>query len=134
MAAGDAGIWVKVISPTELETNRWSYSWKQQRLVQYGKWQDKEGGKSSESTGIVAYNSIESNNGETGMQGNSINTSVLPEGAELVPVSGSPVVYARFVMNCASEEADEDDPESDYLELIFSYENAVSTPDCEAGT
>ncbi len=120
---GDAGIWIKISGYSVLTGayNRWRYSWAEQELVEDGVWQAKPAGRSSPSAGW-AYNSIEANNGETGIQGNSINIDALPAGVEYLPVQGSPVVKAWPVINC-----------NDIVEWQFSYENAVSNQDglCE---
>jgi hypothetical protein len=93
--------------------HRWRYSWVQSQLVKNGAWEDTPDGDSSTS-GTYAYNSIEANNGETGIQGNSINVGNLPAGYTIQPVRGNPIVFARPIINCDDER-----------ELIFEYVNQV---------
>lgn len=116
---GDGGTWVKITGHTSIGDNRWSYAWVEQRCVLNGQWTDKPGGKTSESEDILAFNTVESNNGPTGVQGNSIDVAWLTEGFTILPVQGSPVVRAFKVTNCNG------DPE-----YSFAYENAVGGPPC----
>lgn len=116
---GDGGTWIKITGHTSIGDNRWSYSWTEQKCVLNGQWTDKPGGKTSVSEDILAFNTVESNNGPTGIMGNSIDLAWLSEGFTILPVQGSPVVRAFKVTNC------DGDPE-----YVFSYENAVGGPPC----
>lgn len=112
--------WIKITGNSAIPNRSyaWQYSFIEQELAQYGQFQDKIGGVTSAS-GIYAYNTIESNNTNTGIQGNSINVDTIPPTFAFQAVRGSPVVLAFPTNNC-----------SGIVEYLFSYENAIDG-ECE---
>jgi hypothetical protein len=97
-------------------TNRWKYSWVQQKLSASGVWVEKNNGMSSGTTGMFAYNSVEANNSAAGIQGNSIDIANVPAGFSIKPVQGNPIVQAYILYNCNVPRE---------KEVTFAYENAV---------
>jgi hypothetical protein len=97
--------------------NRWRYTWVEVRPVQDGTWEAKPGGRTSAGSGY-AYNTVEANNSDSGVQGNSIDPTTFPDGFELLPVQGNPVVVGRFKLDC-----------NDVPFVAFQYENAVANPE-----
>jgi hypothetical protein len=112
-------MWIRITGYAAITgaTNRWKYQWVESQLVDDGMWEDVPDGNTHADLG-VAYNSIEANNSDSGVQGNSTNVSTLPPGYSLQPVQGNPVVQATLVEDC-----------NDVLVWIFSYENGVSAPE-----
>lgn len=117
---GVAEIWMQLTGATAIagRANCWAYSWKQVQYVRNGLFQDVPAGLTDADThfGGKAYNTIEANNAASGVQGNSIDLSLLPTGYAVKPVRGNAIVVARRVFTC------DDTPVGQW---IFSYENAV---------
>lgn len=113
---GEQNAWVKIISYTDVpdRPNVWQYSFVEQSLGRLNQWSDKIGGYSTSRYGFYAYNSVEANNSDSGVQGNSINVSTLPAPFSISPIIGNPVLKAQIIPNC-----------SGMPEFIVSYENAV---------
>ena len=119
-------LWMKITGYQVIAgaTNRWKYTWIEQRAAVGGRWEDVPGGLSNntEHVGGFAYNSIEANNAAAGVQGNSVNISTLPSGFTIQPVSGNPVVRAWRETECPEVGSEEPGGKSSWH---FSYENAV---------
>jgi len=120
---GSNSIWVKITgsSPISGRTNAFVYSWVEVELDIDARWVDKPEGRSSGSTGLIAYNSCENANSESGWQGNSVNIADIPTGW-FQPVQGTPVVRGEFIIDCNGD-----------LKLIFQYENGISGQCTEGG-
>jgi hypothetical protein len=99
-------------------SNRWKYSWVEQRILQDGQWENKPGGFTStgESGEAIryAFNDFEANNSASGTQGNSYDISLLPATFNMMPVRGSPVVDLFGWTNCQGQH-----------EEHFFYSNAI---------
>lgn len=125
-SVGTPEAWIKITGAGVVsgKTNVWYYTWSQVQYLRTGQWQEFPAGLTDADPdyGGKAYNTIEANNGASGILGNSINTAALPTGGAVVPVRGTPIVRAYRVFTC-------DDPPVG--EWVFSYENAiqVSCPD-----
>lgn len=94
--------------------NRWRYTWVEQRPLDAGQYEDVPAGMTHATAGY-AYNTVEANNGETGVQGNSTNVDTLPSGYAIAPVQGNPVVEAKARLDC-----------NGVAYWSFQYENAVT--------
>lgn len=107
--------WVKITGSTLISPNRWKYTWIEQKLERTGLWLDKPDGLTSASDGYSqAYNTIETNNSATGVQGNGIDLTTLPGNYAILPARGTPVVELWRTMNCDG-----------VVECFFQYENGV---------
>ena len=94
-AGGGAGLWAEITSSTLIDDNRWQYGIAQVEYKKEGTWQAVTGGISG-----VGYNTIETPNGATGIQGNGVNVANLPPDVSLVPLGIGAVVRAYPVINC----------------------------------
>lgn len=110
------GFYIRVVSSTPIAGafNRWSYAWVEQLVNKVGTFKDRPAGQTSATSGIPAYNSMEANNAETGIQGNGIDIANLPAGWTIKPIGIGAVVWARVERNCDGDQ-----------ELYFGAPNAV---------
>lgn len=94
------GIWAMIDGSTAISgaTYRWTYQWHEVQPNEEGTWVAKEGGYTHSTLG-VAYNTMEANNGPTGLQGNGVNMASLPVGVGLLPI-GDAVVPLRLIRDC----------------------------------
>lgn len=93
-SGGDA-LWAEITSATGIGDNRWAYGIAQVEYLKEGTWDTVIGGITG-----VGYNSIETPNGATGVQGNGVDVANLPSGVEIVPLGVGAVVRAYPVTNC----------------------------------
>lgn len=119
---GQAGMYMRITSAAAATgaTNRWGYSWVQSRYVRNGLFEDVPSGFTSSDPkyGGLAYNVLEANNTASGLQGNGVNISALPNTFNLQPIPNNAVVYAIRVATC-------DDPTVKQW-VIVQYVNAVT--------
>jgi hypothetical protein len=133
--SAEAGFWGQItqnaaIDPvsgsTETTTNRWKYTWQEMQYQQNGVFQVRPNGRTTSNAGTdsdgnpitdaYAYNTIETNNSDTGIQGNSIDYDTLPDQMDIEPVRGNPIVWIRPILNCQTP------PKT---EFVFEYVNAI---------
>jgi hypothetical protein len=87
-------IWAKITGYATIsgQDNRWRYSWEQQSRTEDG-WMTTRNGLSGTTTAAWAINSIEANNSNAGVQGNSVDLAAdVPATITIKPVQGNPVV------------------------------------------
>lgn len=104
--------WAVLGSSTSIGDNRWSYTFTEQMPDANGLYKDKPDGLSG-----TAYNTVESNNAASGIQGNGVDVS---GGPVLLPIGAGAVVLMYAVLNC------EDPPEVEYH---FQAENQWECPE-----
>lgn len=92
---GGAPMMIKLTGASQLLPNRWAYSAVEQVPEKQGRYKDKLNGWSG-----TAYNTVEANNAETGIQGSGDDTSDFPEGVEMQPLGAGAVVPAYRIINC----------------------------------
>jgi len=92
------GFWARITSSSSISDNRWSYGFAASRYLSEGTFEDIPG-ESGGFTGI-AYNSVEVNNDDSGVQGNGVSVANLAEGIEIVPVGVGAIVWMRGMVNC----------------------------------
>jgi len=99
-ASGGAGpMMIKLTGASPLLPNRWAYSAVEQVPEKQGRYKDKLGGWSG-----TAYNTVEANNAETGIQGSGDDVADFPQGVDLQPLGAGAVVPAWRVINCEGNE------------------------------
>jgi len=95
-ASGGAGpMMIKLTGASPLLPNRWAYSAVEQVPEKQGRYKDKLNGWSG-----TAYNTVEANNADTGIQGSGDDVADFPQGVDLQPLGAGAVVPAWRVINC----------------------------------
>lgn len=90
--------WIRLTSSTSIGDNRWSYAAAEAEPDKLGVWKTKDTGWTG-----TAYNTFESFNSATGVQGSGDNVANFPSGVALQPI-GPAVVPAWRVVNCDGDE------------------------------
>ena len=131
----ERGFWAQItasaaVAPitgsTETTTNRWKYNWQEMLYQQDGNFQVRPNGRTTSNAGTDAqgnpitdaygYNTIETNNTDSGILGNSVDYDTLPTQMDIEPVRGNPVVWLRPIQTCDVP------PKQQY---VFEYVNAI---------
>jgi len=107
---GSSAIRAKITSSTSIGDNRWSYAFEAVKYDKLGAWTTIVDGLTG-----AAYNSIESNNDDAGVQGNGVDLANLPTGVTLVPIGVGAIVELSAVTNC----------ETGAVEYVFQAVNQV---------
>ena len=108
-ASTGTGFWARVKSSVSLADNRWTYTLVRSEPDLAGAFKDLDG-----SPEVTAYNTIEANNGATGVQGSGQNVDDFASGVSIQPAGDGAVVWVRPDVDC--------DGNTIYL---FTFENAA---------
>lgn len=104
--ATSSGVWVVITGSVSIGTGRWSYAWAEVDPVGGGGYLLKTGGKTSGTTGELAYNSMEAYASGSGIQPegiNQANVDAVP-GAAFKPIGvGAVVMLYRVVISGTAE-------------------------------
>jgi hypothetical protein len=100
------------------KVNKWSYAWLPVKLIRANSWgaADVMDAELEAIASVPAYNTCEANNGPLGVQGNSVDVSLLPAGTNILPIQGNPIVRGWVEVNCDG-----------FPELMFTLPNAITT-------
>lgn len=98
-AGGMGPMTIKITGSSLLLPNRWAYSAVEQVPEKEGRYKDKLSGWSG-----TAYNTVEANNADTGIQGSGDDAADFPQGVDLQPLGAGAVVPAWRVINCEGNE------------------------------
>ena len=107
---GSSAIWAKITSSTSIADHRWSYGFEAVKYDKLGAWTTIVDGLTG-----TAYNTIEANNDDAGIQGNGVDLANLPTGVTIVPIGVGAIVELRAVTNC----------ETGAVEYVFQAVNQV---------
>lgn len=123
---------IEITKALDWRSNRWRYAWRRVILDENGLWvQDTENPLSQDSPGYgYAYNTIETNNTATGVQGSGDDLSdfpdndidLLPIGSETTMSDGASMVKGAVIVDALLHRSEF----GDLLEVYFSAPNNVS--------
>lgn len=105
-----APLWAQITSVVVAGDNRWQYAISEAEYLKDGLWQVKVDGFTG-----YAYNTIETPNAATGVQGNGVDVSNLPNGVAIAPLGIGAVTRVYEVVNC----------ETGGIEYVFHDTNQV---------